>query len=227
LDLRYQVLIHGLRDLGLVDEQRGVEMIVMRLCHLNMLLEGDKALPKSQSVQKSTTENNLNAVQPEELVPQQAKMVKAVVIAAPVVESTAAEEIKEVAASYEGWEEAVAAYSHVRPGVTAMLERVICIEYQASQVRLALDAHQQRAIVPQERKAFETWLGRDVLWENKVQGGHVETISTVRSRHADEEKKRVWQQAEQDPAVQLLKQEMDCRLLDVQPAAKESGVNER
>jgi len=85
------------------------------------------------------------------------------------------------------------------------LENVICVAYQASQVRLALDAHQQRAIVVQERTAFEVWLGREILWENKAQGGHVETISTVRSRHADEEKKRVWQQAEQDPAVQLLK----------------------
>jgi len=35
LDLRYQVLLTGLRDLSLVDERIGAEMIVIRLCGLN------------------------------------------------------------------------------------------------------------------------------------------------------------------------------------------------
>jgi len=218
LDMRYQVLIHGLRDLGLVDEQRGVEMIVMRLCHLNALLEGDEPLQKNKPVKEVSSVSHTTTEKTEAVVTEPS-------VAAPIVESSSVEVIEEKQPSYERWEEAVEAYSRVRPGVTAMLEHVICIEYQPSQVRLALDAHQQRAIVAQERKAFEAWLGRDVSWENKSQGGHVETISTVRAQHADEEKKRVWQQAEQDPAVQLLKQEMNCSLVDVQPAVKENGVN--
>ncbi len=228
LDMRYQVLIHGLRDLGLVDEQRGVEMIVMRLCHLNALLEGDEPLQKNKPVKKDASSvSHATTKKTESVVTERAELVKTEPgIVTPIVEVAPVEVIEKKQPSYERWEEAVEAYSRVRPSVTAMLEHVICIEYQTSQVRLALDAHQQRAIVAQERKAFETWLGRDVLWENKSQAGHVETISTVRARHADEEKKRVWQEAEQDPAVQLLKQEMDCRLVDVQPAAKENGVNE-
>jgi len=216
--MRYQVLIHGLRDLGLVDEQRGVEMIVMRLCHLNALLEGNEPLQKNKPVKEASSVSHATTEKTEAVVTEPS-------VVAPIVESSPVEVIEEKQPLYECWEDAVEAYSRVRPGVTAMLEHVICIEYQPSQVRLALDAHQQRAIVSQERKAFEAWLGRDVSWENKSQGGHVETISTVRARHADEEKKRVWQQAEQDPAVQLLKQEMNCSLVDVQPAAKENGVN--
>jgi len=228
LDMRYQVLIHGLRDLGLVDEQRGVEMIVMRLCHLNALLEGDEPLQKNKPVKEASSVSHATTEKSVAVATEQPALEKTEPsIATPIVESSPVEVIEEKQPSYERWEDAVEAYSHVRPGVTAMLEHVICIEYQPSQVRLALDAHQQRAIVEQERTAFEAWLGRDVSWENKSQGGHVETISTVRARHADEEKKQLWQQAEQDPAVQLLKQEMNCSLVDVQPAAKENGVNER
>jgi len=240
LDMRYQVLIHGLRDLGLMDEQRGAEMIAMRLCHLSALVDGHVSpviapTPKTDvtvekvEVQASEPVGRGSDVQSHVEQKRESKYERKPESA----NELPRDEKKAVAlvetnkpASYERWEDAVEAYSKVRPGVTALLEHVICVEYQASQVRLALDAHQQRAIVPQERKAFETWLGRDVLWENKAQGGHVETISTVRARHADEEKKRVWQQAEQDPAVKLLKEEMDCRLLDVQPAAKENGANE-
>jgi len=227
LDLRYQVLIHGLRDLLLVDEQRGVEMIAMRLCHLNVLLAEGEPLIRSELVNTSNPTRNTPAVTPEVAVVQPAATLSHdVAIAEAAVELPPVEVTVETSPSCERWEDAVEAYSHVRPGVTAMLEHVICIEYQSSQVRLALDAHQQRAIVVPERTAFEVWLGREVLWENKVLGGDVETISTVRARHADEEKKQLWQQAENDPAVQLLKEDMDCRLLDVQPATKENGANE-
>jgi len=45
LDMRYQIIIHGLRDLLLIDEQRGAEMIAMRLAHLNSISPPEKALP--------------------------------------------------------------------------------------------------------------------------------------------------------------------------------------
>jgi len=227
LDMRYQVLIHGLRDLGLMDEQRGVEMIAMRLCHLSALVDGKVLAMPTQAVKSEAitptievqvtqkTENDVNkTVESTEVEEKNLEKVDLIKL-----------EEKQVL-SYERWEDAVEAYSQIRPGVTAMLEHVICVEYQRSQVRLALDAHQQRAIVAQERTAFETWLGCEILWENKAQAGQVETISTARARHADEERKRVWQQAEDEPAVQLLKQEMDCHLQDVQPAVQENGVNE-
>ncbi|MDQ6956740.1 MAG: DNA polymerase III subunit gamma/tau [Mariprofundaceae bacterium] len=233
LDLRYQVLIHGLRDLGMVDEQRGVEMIAMRLCHLSVLVEGGETLARHKPVQKDASVGDKAVTKDDGVAKQQAEVANLHVESAvdEVMPTEPMKAMKETVetnpASYERWEDAVEAYSKIRPGVTAMLEHVICAEYRETQVRLALDTHQQRAIVAQERAAFETWLGREVLWENKSQDGHVETISKARARHADEEKKQLWQQAEQDPAVQLLKQDMDCRLLDVQPTAKESGVNER
>lgn len=226
LDMRYQVLVHGLRDLGLMDEQRGVEMITMRLCHLSILEDGDVA-PVIAPAPKADVIVEKLAVQTPEHVEQKSERKRENESKLPRGEEKTAElvEIKK-SVSYERWEDAVEAYSKVRPAVTALLEHVICVSYQEAQVRLALDAHQQRAIVEQERAAFETWLGREVLWDKKSHGGHVETISTARERHADEEKKRVWQQAEQDTAVKLLKEKMDCRLLDVQPAEIENGVGE-
>jgi len=229
LDLRYQVLIHGLRDLGMVDEQRGVEMIAMRLCHLSALVEGEEPVARNKPAKIDASVGDKAVTKDGDAAEQQAEVANLHV--EPVMdEDVPSEKVEKTVeinpAPYERWEDAVEAYSKIRPGVTAMLEHVICAEYRMTQVRLALDTHQQRAIVAQERTAFETWLGREVLWENKSQDGHVETISTARARHADEEKKQLWQQAEQDSAVQLLKQDMDCRLVDVQPAAKESGVNE-
>ena len=206
LDLRYQVLIHGLRDLGLMDEQRGVEMITMRLCHLAGLLNQDmQATPEqhtksevSQSIEASKSSPQMNPanVSQQNISVQEEALSKVV---------------------YSGWEDAVAAYSQVQPGLTALLEHVICVEYNDKRVRLALDNHQQRAIIPSERKAFQAWLGLEILWENQVEGGHVESISTARARHMEEEKKQLWKQVEQEPSIQLLVQEMGCRLVDVQP----------
>jgi DNA polymerase-3 subunit gamma/tau len=212
LDLRYQVLIHGLRDLGLMDEQRGVEMIVMRLCHLHGFLEHDtQPLPASDDAAKGKVDATTPQMIPRDIAKTETK---AVDTKTHTPEVEAKEEVKPQV--YSGWEAAVEAYSKVQPGLTALLEHVICIEYGKQGVRLALDSHQQRAIVPSERKAFQSWLGLDILWENKAEGGHVESISTVRARHAEEEKQQLWQQAEQDPAVQLLTQEMGARLVDVQ-----------
>jgi DNA polymerase-3 subunit gamma/tau len=44
LDMHYQILIHGMRDLSLVDEQCGAEMIVLRLCYVRSLT-GETPLP--------------------------------------------------------------------------------------------------------------------------------------------------------------------------------------
>ncbi|MDQ6954750.1 MAG: DNA polymerase III subunit gamma/tau [Mariprofundaceae bacterium] len=236
LDLRYQVLIHGLRDLTLVDEQRGVEMIAMRLCHLSALMKGEPSAPaeikarapmppklavKQEAVQKDIQQTVQHNIQQNIQRPVVTAMERPV---EKNVEKPFAKPCETIRSSYHSWSEAVAAYSKIRPGITALLEHVICLEFQEGEVRLALDAHQKRAIVAQERSAFSAWLGRAVVWGNKAQDAtkseHVESISTVRARQEDENKKRVWQQAEQDPAVQLLTQQMDCRLIDVQPASE-------
>jgi len=48
LDMHYQILIHGMRDLSLVDEQCGAEMIALRLCYLRSLT-GETPLPVTTS----------------------------------------------------------------------------------------------------------------------------------------------------------------------------------
>jgi len=259
LDLRYQVLIHGLRDLGLVDEQRGAEMIVMRLCHLKQLtqdLEGKPtasvkrevhavesvmvaAMPEARSsgvslsVVEDKSQHDIYDEMPDAIPEEthgQADDWRVVDLPVKKVE------LSKKGLVYSSWEQAVAAYASEHPGVAAMLEHAYCLEYGEMQVRLALDAHQQRAIVAQERDIFAAWLGCSVVWENKKDqkqmgagagaqtGAQVESISTLRARQAEQDNQQRWQQAEQDSVVQQLVQEMDCRLVDVLPAKDEKSM---
>jgi len=263
LDLRYQVLIHGLRDLGLVDEQRGAEMIVMRLCHLKQLtqdLEGKPVASPKQTV---------DAV--ESVVVTAMPAAHSAEVSLSVVEDDGRHDAYDGMAderpdawgdkndgleddrrivdlpvkkleqaknglAYSSWEKAVAAYTSEHPGVAAMLEHAICLEYGDMQVRLALDAHQQRAIVAQERDIFARWLGCPVSWEDKKvqkqvaaqlgmqEGAQIESISTLRARQAEQDNQQRWQHAEQDSVVQELMQDMDCRLVNVLPAKHENSM---
>jgi DNA polymerase-3 subunit gamma/tau len=239
LDLRYQVLIHGLRDLGLVDEQRGVEMIAMRLCHLAGL-QGDgtqqsrsqqgramDATPAAAEETRPTAEVR-PAAEPAGMPVQGAPV--AVPENAPVSETLADAVVQQdeqasgasngTAGSYAEWQDAVNGYHDIRPGVAAMLDHVVCLEYGA-RVRLALDKHQQRAIAMNDRLEFAEWLGREVMWEALQDQTAGESLSQERERLAADEKRRMWEHAENDPHVQKLMQEMDCRLSDVRPAAGE------
>jgi len=272
LDLRYQVLIHGLRDLGLVDEQRGAEMIVLRLCHLKQLtqdLEGKPVVINTKQ-QVSAVESVAIAAMPgahsaevsfivvedegrhdshDEIHDERADAWDGKTDAQIDDRRVVDLPIKKLEPSkrglvYASWEKAVAAYTSENPGVAAMLEHAFCLEYGDIQVRLALDAHQQRAIVAQERSIFASWLGCAVSWENKKdqkqaggqagsqvgmhvgmqEGGQIESISTLRARQAEQDNQQRWQQAEQDSVVQTLVQEMDCRLVNVLPGTDEKSM---
>ena len=221
LDLRYQVVVHALRDLGWVDERRGVEMLLLRLCYLDRLAGASapadsgqqaKASPPHAASSKTTT----GAVSP---VSADAKGAASEAAKA----ETSAEEgdlplVQQgsLGFKYGSWEEAVSAYGAIKPGVAAMLDHVICAHF-GDKVRLGLDAHQQQAIAHADRMAFAEWLGREVFWESRDEH-QGETLSEIRVQRAEAEEARLRAHAEGDPHVQTLMQELGAQLTRVRPA---------
>jgi len=226
LDMRYQILLHGLSDLNLVDEQRGSEMVVMRLCHLKMLLETDAQKPskKEPVLQKK--------VKPTEPVKQ--KTIKNVVVQAEsVVQKNIVQESpqayapqKTVSAQYVDWESAMTAYALVNPPLTAILEQVECVSFSSERIVLAVDVHQSRFLRQAEREKFATWIQSEVVWEKKVGASTNESVANVRQRRKQDAKQQAWQDAEEDDAVRMLVNNMDCRLVDVQPATDKKKTEE-
>ncbi len=242
LDLRYQVLIHGLRDLSLVDAAMGAEMVLIRLCGLQAIAAVAPSQDSSYSQRLAQlTSSEASASQAEALPPRRA--------VAHADERPAAPQTVEVAASADApadasdlaaasatelapelllqneaepaapeatdWGAVVEAYSAVKPGVAAMLDHVVCVEF-GSRLRLALDQHQQRAISAEERRLFAEWLGREVLWESR-QADVGESLSQIRARQAQQNAAHLRQQAEADPHVQALMGEMNAKLVKVLP----------
>ncbi|MDQ6959779.1 MAG: DNA polymerase III subunit gamma/tau [Mariprofundaceae bacterium] len=230
LDLRYQVLLHGLRDLGLVDERRGAEMLVLRLAGLYTL----NAPRKTPAIESNT------AGQPEtgdvvdngsddggsSVALHQDKLMEERAGSASQSSSAAVDSHDEGGGSEAdllvnpqdetpgrhcvSWEEAVAAYGQVRAGMAAMLEHVLCLDF-AEKVRLALDKHQERAIATAERMAFSEWLGREVHWEPRSEH-EGETLSQVRIREAEANQQQLEKAAREDTHVQALMREFGAKI---------------
>jgi len=230
LDLRYQVLLHGLRDLALLDERRGAEMLILRLAGL-YALSPPRNMPKIE----------LNAVEPPEMdngagkgadgsldaaaLPRH-ESVRAHVVSIPSSSSLDANRQKQgsgpevdlLASPHDeapgwhcaSWEETVTAYGQVRAGIAAMLEHVLCLDF-AEKVRLALSKHQEKAIVAAERMAFSEWLGREVHWEPRSEH-EGETLSQVRAREAEASQQKLEQAAREDTHVQALMREFGAKL---------------
>jgi len=223
LDLRYQVLLNGMRDLSLVDERMGAEMVLMRLCGLNAI----SAVAKS-TIAETVPVTQANPVTPPFKGIQETKPAATPVFQqdsavsenpkaqAPVDDLPLSETTQDAGHQFTTWKEAVDAFGMVKPGVSAMLDHVICLEY-ASTVRLALDQHQQRAIAVSDRLAFADWLGREVLWESRAEH-EGESLSQERAKQARQEEARLRKGAESDPHVQTLMREMDAKLVKVLPA---------
>ncbi len=230
LDLRYQVWLHGLRDLGLVDERRGAEMLVLRLAGL-YALNAPRKIPEIKLNTSSQPETD-DAVDDapddggDSVAPHQDTLMEE------HADSASQSSSGEVDSHDEGgmpeadllvnpknempgrhcasWEEAVSAYGQVRAGIAAMLEHVLCLDF-AEKVRLALDKHQERAIVTAERMAFSEWLGREVHWEPRSEH-EGETLSQVRIREAEASQKQLEQAAREDPHVQALMHEFGAKV---------------
>jgi len=227
LDLRYQVLLNGIRDLALVDERMGAEMVLMRLCGLTAISA------VAASVAGSDTESPLEPVVPSFRDIEDTDAVESAQDRAEkdagassgskedvAVETTdplpLSESTEPAGSTFSTWRQAVEAFGEVKPGVSAMLDHVVCIEFQ-DRVRLALDKHQQRAISAGDRMVFAEWLGREVLWESLAEH-EGESLSQERIRQARHEEARLRKGAEEDPHVQALMREMDAQLVRVLPA---------
>jgi len=226
LDLRYQVLVHGLRDLGMVDEQRGSEMILMRLCHLNSLSAPSgidvikSEAPLSPPVHKSDSRADKPVlVETKPVITTEADKADENSHAEPDLPLHDEEDAS--GHHFTDWAEALHAYHAIKPGVTAMLEHVGILEF-GSKVRLSLDKHQQNAIAMADRLAFQEWIGREVFWE-AAQDQQAESLSQVRDRQAESEKRRLWDQAEGDSHLKSMLDRLDVRLTDVRAPGVEHG----
>jgi len=253
LDLRYQIMIQGLRDLSLVDERQAANMLLIRLCALNGI-SPPRRIPAAEEPQTAQKEESPGSEPPAaSSAPAEQNSAKSASEAEassrtgsgqelPVVppaeaprteiprtETPSTEAIREQEAAelevapgvgelatgeqsrdFSNWEEAVTAYGMVRAGVAAMLEHVLCLGY-ADKVRLALDPHQEKAIVAAERMAFSEWLGREIHWEPKA-GQQGESLSVQRARQAEARQQQLEKSAEGDPHVQKLMQTFDARI---------------
>lgn len=223
LDMRYQVLIHGLRDLGMIDEQRGAEMIVMRLAHLNLISPPEKEVSALTSTEKKTVENTtpvkkreftqkIAAPSPIDTPKVQALEPPTTNHQEPPADATPEESTNDISPP-NTWEEAMQQYHQVKPGIAAMLEHVLCQSFN-DDVHLLLNAHQLHAITSEDRHAFEAWLQRKIIWGERTheQG---ESLLEKKQREANEYTRKLWQDAEADPNIQALKEALNCRLVEV------------
>jgi len=202
LDLRYQVLLHGLRDLGLVDERRGSEMLILRLAGL-FVLSPPRNMPEiiSQVISPSGTDDDgVGGADADKY--NDGRGPEHDLLSNPQNEAPGRR--------CTNWEETVAAYGQVRAGIAAMLEHVLCLDFD-EKVRLALDKHQEKAIATAERMAFSEWLGREVHWEPRSEQ-EGETLSQARVREAEATQQQLEQAAGEDPHVQALMREFGAKI---------------
>lgn len=191
VDMRYQVLLHGLQGLDMMDERRGSEMLALRMASLNRFSPPLAMPPKAVCKGSAKEDSAQTALQH----------------------------------GYASWADAVRAYAQVKPGIAAMLERVLCLEF-SDKVRLALDEHQQKAITIDDRLAFAEWLGKQVHWEPKgAQDG--QSLSEIWEREAKARRRREFEAAERDPHLSLLKEELGAKVVKVHPAGTKANAGEQ
>jgi DNA polymerase-3 subunit gamma/tau len=215
LDLRYQVLLGGLRDLSLMDERRGSEILAMRLAALNSLNPPRQSISERQSrsgVNQVSDRGTGQAGENEVISPRQPSE--------PPADDSSEPNLplgdSAPGLAYDNWAGVVQAYTAVRPGVAAILEHVLCLDFGAK-VRLALDDLQQKSLLAQERLAFAEWLGREVYWEPK-EDQEGETLAQVRDRQAQQLRKHLWDEAGNDPHVKMICDRLNAKLVEVHPA---------
>ncbi len=210
LDMRYQVLLHGLRDMSLVDEQRGSEMIVMRLAHLNHLSPPDQALVNTPTpaaaTEKKTPKNNSIAAEKVEPTVQAS-------VAPPLAQHDSSRKVEPD--SPATWQDVTLQYQELKPGIAAILEHASCELWTDTQIELHLDKHHLDTLSSNQRAHFQTWLKRDVLWLKRSEKSG-ESLLVQQQRTTDEQTRQRWQHAEADPNVQAIKEAFDCRLTHVE-----------
>ncbi|MDX8377192.1 MAG: DNA polymerase III subunit gamma/tau [Mariprofundales bacterium] len=231
LDMRYQVLVAGMRDLYLLDERRGAEMLVLRLAALYALEHDDVAAPPAPAIvspkPKATIKPPVKTTSPARpiipvipVIKQDAKPSPADINTNTNTDNTDIIEKQHCnIENINNWEQAIQQYASIRPSLAARLEHILCLEFKKESVRLALNGHQLKSVNSDERHEFATWLKREVLWEQR-QGQKGNTISEQADIRKKAETAKAWRTAENDPHVQLLKQKLGATLEQVLPAGK-------
>ncbi|MDX8412154.1 MAG: DNA polymerase III subunit gamma/tau, partial [Mariprofundaceae bacterium] len=232
LDLRYQVLIAGLRDMAWMDEGRGAEMLAMRLASLHRLQppangevppEIKKQLPvKDQAADSQRAVSEAEKGESRALAAEPAAQYVAEEAAPPAaqIETEADNELpfdgQAPGFQYGDWAEAVHAYAQIRPNIAAQFEHAVCLEF-GHKVRVAGAALHEETIPVAERLAFAEWLGREVHWESGAsQAG--ESLSQAKQREAEQMRQHMRETAEADPHVKLLREELGAELVNVYAA---------
>ncbi|MDQ6950624.1 MAG: DNA polymerase III subunit gamma/tau [Mariprofundales bacterium] len=213
LDARYQILLTGLQSLTWVDETRGAEMVVMRLAMLNQLLPPDSStLPQAPDQQKNTMSPPSAPTPPIALENSTLPTTTQCEVAEPAPTTTA----PWIGRGLQNWDQALEAYQQQRPALAAVLDHVRCRSFDDQRIELALNSHQQHAISAEDRRQFQQWIQREVLWlTQQTEDQSLETRSHQRDRYTKEEQARLWRQAEHDPHIQALVQELGCQLVAV------------
>ncbi len=237
LDLRYQVLMSGLRDLSLVDERQGAEMLLLRLAGLHAfnpprkIPERREAAGAAGGIEEHAASARSDASFPkQDDLPGGGQVEGGSRAESEPLPADEPELLPEAGADAPGhrfasWEEALTAYAEVRPGMAAMLEQVRLIEF-GERVRLALDGYQERAITAPERMAFAEWLGREVFWEPSTEEVG-ESLAARREREAAARMRRLEENALNDPHVRAVMEAFDARLERVHAPGASGEETER
>ncbi|MDX8389734.1 MAG: DNA polymerase III subunit gamma/tau [Mariprofundaceae bacterium] len=226
LDMRYQVLIRGLRDLAMTEERQGAEMLLLRLAGLEVLdplnIPADRAAVVSTAVKAPVKERKEPKLKPAAVVTEPKKREEYrddLVASEPDLPFAEPEKAKD--RGYTSWMEALQAYLELKPGTGAMLEHVLCLEYGEKKVRLALDDHQQRAISVQDRALFQEWMGRDIYWEAR-EGHEGESVSEMRVQEAEKQYQQLCHEVNADPHIQKIVEKLGAKVVAVQMPGKQS-----
>jgi len=221
LDLRYQILLSGLRDLSLMDERRGAEMLTIRLAALDALnphhlLQKRVDLPDIETATAAIKESPVPvAAEPEPPKGNGKTHIQKPDITQTSLHTDADLPLATPGNSCNNWTETVQSYAAVKPGVSAILEHVLCLDF-GSRVRLALDSHQQQTMSGPERLAFSEWLGREIYWEPRdEQEG--ESLAETWKKQSEQRQKQLRDSVQNDPKVNLLCRELNATLIEVHP----------
>ncbi|RMH52502.1 MAG: DNA polymerase III subunit gamma/tau [Zetaproteobacteria bacterium] len=221
VDTRYQIALHGLQSLDWIDEQTGVEMVLIRLARLNLLQPPEAPPPAAPPSAPPERREDGEGEGTHDTISPVAERGGG---SAPSSSCAPAASPTDIAFPAEGggwarsWAEAIAAYQQEQPAQAAVLEHVRCRRFDDQGVVLLLNELQERAIGITQRRRFQEWLGRTVEWRrDDGSGAEIETLSQTRKRQAAEEQTRLRRQAEEDPHIRRLMAELDCTLIDVLP----------
>ena len=199
LDLRVQVLVHGLGELASVDEELGAELLLLRLCGLQEIAPLDA--PVGGGARESPAPAG-----------GAARGARDAASASPSAQGAA-----RARARPADWAEVVEAFGEEHAADAAILAHAGGVRGEDGwRVRVP----RATPVTPRLRRTFEAWLGEPVRWEE----GAAENAPAARRRRArEEEMRRAREEAQAHPAVQAAVRELGMELVEVRPPREGQG----